>query len=80
MVDAICELAEMDDAWLRFDRRDDKRNNVRLNDPVAELGQALYMLLSAAVQLGIEPQTDSVQTSNCRRMADSCRRDKTPLT
>jgi hypothetical protein len=56
---AICELAEMDDAWLRLERRDDKRNNERTHDPRAELGQAFYMLLSAAMQLGIEPAAPS---------------------
>jgi hypothetical protein len=49
----------MDDAWLRLERRDDKRNNERTHDPRAELGQAFYMLLSAAMQLGIEPATPS---------------------
>lgn len=53
---AICELAEYDDALLRIERTGDKRNNERTLDPRAELGQALYMLLSAAVQWRITPQ------------------------
>ena len=48
---AITELAEMDDALLRQERTGDKRNNDKAHDPRSELGQALYMLLSAAVQL-----------------------------
>lgn len=52
---AICEMAEMDDAWLRIERAGDKRNSDKAHAPSAELGQALYMLLSAAVQHGVEP-------------------------
>ena len=48
---AITELAEYDDALLRQERTGDKRNNDKAHDPRSELGQALYMLLSAAVQL-----------------------------
>ena len=48
---AITELAEYDDALLRQERTGDKRNNDKTHDPRSELGQALYMLLSAAVQL-----------------------------
>ena len=48
---AICELSEYDDALLRQERTGDKRNNDKAHDPRNELGQALYMLLSAAVQL-----------------------------
>ena len=48
---SICELAEMDDALLRQERTGDKRNSDKAHDPRSELGQALYMLLSAAVQL-----------------------------
>ncbi len=47
---AICELVEYDDALLRMERTGDKRNNDKVHDPAAELGQALYMLLSASVQ------------------------------
>jgi len=47
---AITELAEYDDALLRQERTGDKRNNDKTHDPRSELGQALYMLLSAAVQ------------------------------
>jgi len=47
---AITELAEYDDAMLRAERTGDKRNNDKAHDPRSELGQALYMLLSAAVQ------------------------------
>ncbi len=57
---AICEMAEMDDAWLRFERMSDKRNNVRISDPYLEFGQALYMLYSAAVQMGMEPEYDTL--------------------
>jgi hypothetical protein len=53
---AITELAEYDDALLRAERTGDKRNNDKQHDPRSELGQALYMLLSAAVQLGHEPE------------------------
>ena len=53
---SLCELCEYDDAMLRLERIGDKRNNARQPDPRAELGQALYMLLSAAaVQWGIKP-------------------------
>lgn len=52
---AITELAEYDDALLRQERTGDKRNNDKAHDPRSELGQALYMLLSAAVQLEYEP-------------------------
>ena len=48
---AITELAEYDDALLRQERTGDKRNNDKAHDPRSELGQALYMLLSAAVQI-----------------------------
>lgn len=48
---AITELAEYDDALLRQERTGDKRNNDKAHDPRNELGQALYMLLSAAVQI-----------------------------
>jgi len=48
---AITELAEYDDALLRQERTGDKRNNDKGHDPRTELGQALYMLLSAAVQI-----------------------------
>ena len=53
---AICEIAEYDDALLRLERAGDKRNNDRQHDPAAELGQALYMLLSACVQRGHQPR------------------------
>ena len=53
---ALCELCEYEDAMLRLERIGDKRNNDRQPDPRAELGQALYMLLSAAVQWGIKPK------------------------
>ena len=49
---AITELAEYEDALLRQERASDKRNNDKQHDPRSELGQALYMLLSAAVQFG----------------------------
>lgn len=55
---AICELTEYDDALLRLERIGDKRNNERTPDPRAELGQAIYMLLSAAVQWRTEPKPD----------------------
>jgi hypothetical protein len=47
---AITELAEYDDALLRAERTGDKRNNGKEHDPRSELGQALYMLLSAHIQ------------------------------
>ena len=52
---AITELAEYDDALLRAERTGDKRNNDKAHDPRSELGQALYMLLSAAAQLNAPP-------------------------
>ena len=49
---AITEFAgELRDALLRYERTGDRRNNDKAHDPRSELGQALYMLLSAAVQL-----------------------------
>ncbi len=57
---AICELAEYDDAMLRLERIGDKRNNERQPDPRAELGQAIYMLLSAAVQWKTQPEPYSL--------------------
>lgn len=53
---ALCELCEYDDAMLRIERIGDKRNNARVPDPRGELGQALYMFLSAAVQWGTKPK------------------------
>lgn len=53
---AITELAEYDDALLRLERAGDKRNNARQPDPQAELGQAIYMLLSAATRFGERPE------------------------
>jgi hypothetical protein len=53
---AITELAEYDDALLRAERTGDKRNNDKAHDARSELGQALYMLLSAAVQLECAPR------------------------
>lgn len=53
---AITELAEYDDAMLRAERTADKRNNDRTPDARAELGQAMYMLLSAAVQWRTAPK------------------------
>lgn len=52
---AITELAEYDDALLRAERTGDKRNNDKAHDPRGELGQAIYMMLSAYVQLGYGP-------------------------
>jgi hypothetical protein len=52
---AICEIAEYDDALLRAERTGDKRNNDKAHDPRGELGQALYMLLSAYVQWDESP-------------------------
>ena len=53
---AITELAEYDDALLRQERTGDKRNNDKAHDPRGELGQALYMLLSAYVQWDEAPR------------------------
>src|SRR5574343_139598 len=44
---AIQELAEMDDAMMRQEQPNHKRNNGREHDPRKELGQAGYMILSA---------------------------------
>lgn len=53
---SLCELCEYDDAWLRLERTDDKRNNrANTHNPYAELGQCAYMLLSAAVQTNSQP-------------------------
>lgn len=54
---AITELAEYDDALLRQERTGDKRNNDKAHSAERELGQALYMLLSAAVQLDFAPHS-----------------------
>jgi hypothetical protein len=57
---AITELAEYDDALLRQERQGDKRNNIKqMHDPRSELGQALYMLLSAMMQHNYEPDNDA---------------------
>lgn len=48
---AITELAEYDDALLRQERTNDKRNNDKAHDARSELGQCGYMLLSALLQL-----------------------------
>lgn len=44
---AVQEMAEYDDAIMRFEQPYHKRNNERTPDPRRELGQAMYMLLSA---------------------------------
>jgi hypothetical protein len=44
---AIQEMAEYDDARMREDQPDHKRNNERQADARKELGQAGYMILSA---------------------------------
>lgn len=44
---AIQEMAEFDDARMREDQPDHKRNNERQPDARKELGQAGYMVLSA---------------------------------
>ena len=48
---AIQEMAEYDDAMMRQDQPDHKRNNERQPDPRRELGQAGYMILSAMLQV-----------------------------
>lgn len=64
---AITELAEYDDALLRIERTGDLRNNARQPDPRAELGQCVYMLLSAYVQLDEEPAVYHEETSKPER-------------
>lgn len=53
---SLCELCEYDDALLRQERTGDKRNNDKAHDPRSELGQALYMLLSAYTQVEFPPE------------------------
>ena len=48
---AIQELAECDDAMMRQDQPDHKRNNERTGDARKELGQAGYMILSAMLKV-----------------------------
>ena len=48
---AIQEMAEYDDARMREDQPDHKRNNERTPDPRKELGQAGYMILSAMLKV-----------------------------
>jgi len=53
---AICEFAgEYRDAVLRDERTGDKRNTCRTHDARAELGDSLYMLLSACIMAEHEP-------------------------
>ena len=47
---ADTEFGEMLDAMLRVARPDDKRNNGREHDPVAEFGQLVVMLRTAEMQ------------------------------
>lgn len=55
---AIQEMAEMDDAMMRQEQPEHKRNNGREHDPRKELGQAGFMLLSAALYLENTYPTD----------------------
>lgn len=48
---AVQELAEYDDARMRLDQPDHKRNNERQPDSRRELGQAGYMILSAMLKV-----------------------------
>ena len=48
---ADTEFGELLDALLRQDRPDDKRNNGREHDPVAELGQLIVMVETAALAI-----------------------------
>ncbi len=55
---AICEFAgELRDALLRDERTADKRNTDRDHSQRAELGDALYMLLSACIRADHAPQS-----------------------
>ncbi len=54
---AITEFAgEFRDALLRYERTGDRRNNDRRHDTVAEMGDALFMLLSSCIRAHHEPQ------------------------
>lgn len=68
---AIYELAKYDDALLRQERTDDKRNNDKAHDPRVELGQCGYMLLSAAMQMrfGVDITTVQPIRDGVRRMS-----------
>ncbi len=47
---AIGEMYEYRDAIMRQERTDDKRNNVREHNPREEIGQAMYMIVSALLR------------------------------
>lgn len=52
---AICEMAEHRDALLRDERTTDKRNTDRAHSQRTELGDSLYMLLSACIRADHAP-------------------------
>jgi hypothetical protein len=68
---AITELAEYDDALLRAERTGDKRNNDKAHDARGELGQALYMLLSAYAQWDAQPDLHIYQKERHEQWLDS---------
>jgi len=55
---AIQEMAEYDDARMRQDQPDHKRNNERQPDPRKELGQAFYMVLSGCLALKLDVEIE----------------------
>lgn len=64
----ICEFAgELRDAMLRDERGGDVRNNDKAHSQRAELGDAFYMLLSACIQAGHEPQLSMIAAMSPRR-------------
>ena len=48
---AVQEMAEYDDALMRQEQPDHKRNNSREHDPRKEAGQAGYMIVSAMLKV-----------------------------
>ena len=65
----ICEFAgEFRDALLRYERSGDRRNTDRQHDARAEMGDALFMLLSACIRADHAPQlVPVVNTYSMRR-------------
>jgi hypothetical protein len=64
----ICEFAgEYRDALLRDENPDEKRNNMRGHDARAEMGDAMYMLLSACIRADHEPEFRPIVAYTRRR-------------
>ena len=59
---SLQEMCEYDDAMMRQEQPDHKRNNGREHDPRKELGQAGYMILSAYLHFGEPLKLQNVDT------------------